>query len=182
MSDEDTEPQGFVYCVTNTINNKYYIGSHCGSNPNYRGSGVLLKAAYAKYGYDAFVFEVLFYCDDYQEQEGLLLRALGATQDPQMYNLVDDGCGGSRGRVIKDSTREKLRLAKLGTKNPEHSKRMTGEGHPNYGKVTPTATRAKISRTLRNQPKKKCRHCTVMADPSNLARWHNDNCKHKPKN
>ena len=33
---------------------------------------------------------------------------------------------GNKGRVITNSTKEKIRLSLLGRKNPEHSKKMKG--------------------------------------------------------
>ena len=41
-----------IYQITNTINQKIYIGSHCTSNMNdkYLGSGKCLKHAIKKYG------------------------------------------------------------------------------------------------------------------------------------
>lgn len=40
-------------------------------------------------------------------------------------------------------------------------------------------TRSKISASVKNIPKEKCLHCNKVASPSNISRWHNNNCKYK---
>ena len=51
---------GYVYKTTNTINNKIYIGQHFGEyDPNYLGSGTMLRSAIEKYGRDNFTNEIL---------------------------------------------------------------------------------------------------------------------------
>ena len=39
-----------VYKITNLLNNRIYIGQDSNSNPNYFGSGKLIKQAIKKYG------------------------------------------------------------------------------------------------------------------------------------
>jgi hypothetical protein len=39
-----------VYCITNKINGKKYIGSDSNNNPEYYGSGVYIKQSLKKYG------------------------------------------------------------------------------------------------------------------------------------
>ena len=51
---------GYIYKTTNLVNNKVYIGRKNGEfNPDYFGSGKLIKRALLKYGTDNFKVEFL---------------------------------------------------------------------------------------------------------------------------
>lgn len=58
-----------IYKITNTVNNKIYIGKHQTNNKddNYMGSGKILSEAIKKYGIDKFKKEILFECDSLEE-------------------------------------------------------------------------------------------------------------------
>ena len=47
---------GYIYLTTNTFNNHKYIGRHKSNafEPAYKGSGIRITEAIAKYGKDAF--------------------------------------------------------------------------------------------------------------------------------
>tara|TARA_Y100001938_G_scaffold133516_1_gene192982 strand:+ start:109 stop:258 length:150 start_codon:yes stop_codon:yes gene_type:complete len=47
-----------VYKITNNINERVYIGKDINDNPNYLGSGILIKKAIRKYGKDNFIKEI----------------------------------------------------------------------------------------------------------------------------
>jgi len=66
---------GYIYKITNTVNNKCYIGVTTATNPNERWSHhksairanigcPFLQTAFKKHGEDAFKFEVLIICFD----------------------------------------------------------------------------------------------------------------------
>jgi hypothetical protein len=74
----------------------------------------------------------------------------------------------------------------------EHIKSITGKGNPRYGKVGAnkgrvweTEIRNKISETMKgknpavNSMTDKCKYCGIETNLGMLARWHNENCKHK---
>ena len=49
-----------IYKTTNLVNGKIYIGKDSKNNPNYLGSGNLLKKALIKYGKENFKFYPLY--------------------------------------------------------------------------------------------------------------------------
>ena len=136
------KPLGYVYMTTNTLNGKYYIGSHAGSNPNYMGSGTALKLAFAKYGIEYFTKEVLYYCDDFKEHEEALLIAIDAAGDPNMYNLINSGKGGCLGLKHSSETLAKMRAGQIGkTPTAETRAKMRAA---QLGKTATAETRAKL--------------------------------------
>jgi hypothetical protein len=48
-----------IYCITNLINGKKYIGSDSNNNPKYMGGGTYLKKAIKKYGKENFKKEII---------------------------------------------------------------------------------------------------------------------------
>jgi len=89
-----------VYKTTNTINNRYYIGSHKTSKleDGYLGSGKVLKRALKKYGKSSFKREILFMAFDMESlkwaEEQLIITE---KQDPLSYNQTSFAYGGSDG-------------------------------------------------------------------------------------
>lgn len=86
-----------IYKIINKINNKWYIGKHNGKNPNYMGSGKLLKRAISKYGVENFEKVILEECltiRQLNEREKHWIDITNATTDPMSYNLADGGAGG----------------------------------------------------------------------------------------
>jgi hypothetical protein len=88
----------YVYKITNTINNKIYIGVHSTNNidDGYMGSGMALAKAFKKYGKENFYKEILEYCDD---QESLYKREAEIVNKEfinrnDTYNLQTGGKGG----------------------------------------------------------------------------------------
>jgi hypothetical protein len=93
----------YIYKISNTINGRWYIGKHNGSDPNYMGSGKLLKQAYKKYGQENFIKEVLELCITDQElnlREQHWIATTNAIQDPMSYNLAEGGSGGDLSKFI----------------------------------------------------------------------------------
>ena len=56
-----------IYKTTNIINGKIYIGQDTKNNPNYFGSGKLIKNALKKYGKPNFRKDILDYCYNMKE-------------------------------------------------------------------------------------------------------------------
>jgi hypothetical protein len=93
-----------VYCITNTLNNKKYIGmtsrsleerwkSHCSAARN--GSTFKFHLAIRKYGEDVFTKEILF--DDLNIEDCRLIEEQTICEyktQAQGYNAKPGGCGG----------------------------------------------------------------------------------------
>jgi group I intron endonuclease len=104
-----------VYKITNTINNKIYIGCHKtrDKNDGYFGSGKYLKRAISKYGVDSFIKEIIFEASSAEEmfEKEKELVEIG----PHTYNLKKGGDGGFDfiNKNITDEQRK--RIGKLGS-------------------------------------------------------------------
>lgn len=138
----------FVYITTNLINGKQYLGKHNGKNPNYMGSGKLLKQAILKYGKENFDIEII--ADNLTEEESYKLEKQlslewNVVESDDWYNLKIGGFGFSSGELhplfgVERSPeyRKKLSEANMGKHPPEEQiekmrARMAGSGNPCYG-------------------------------------------------
>lgn len=122
---------GYIYIVTNKINNKVYIGQHKYDkpelDPNYTGSGVILVEAYKKYGMSNFETALICTAESKSELNNLeitYIRYYRETQgDDNVYNIADGGQGGDFYPMTKER-RRKIGDALRGRKrDPEVVKR-----------------------------------------------------------
>ena len=115
-----------IYKITNTINNKLYIG--CASNIRTRVNGHLydlrkgihsntyLQKAWNKYGKENFIFEMIEKCDitDLHAKEHYWVNEFNCLDRSIGYNLKPtdpNGCS-----IHSEETKEKLRQANKGKK------------------------------------------------------------------
>ena len=140
----------YVYVIVNKINLKLQFGSHSwegeGLDPNYYGSGKIIKQAVKKYGKDNFiVYPIKFYdnVDECRRAEEELLTKYDIANNPYCYNLKNSAMGGDKGRKLSEEHRKKLSQAHKGEKHPLYGKR--GKDSPNYGKHHTDETRKKIA-------------------------------------
>lgn len=132
-----------VYCITNKINGKIYVGLHEGNLPEYLAMNTarafgktrwndkpFLYRAIRKYGREEFsIYPLVDALDRTQagELEKFFIRTL-ETRNPEIgYNLTEGGTGGATrfGPHTPDAI-EKMRLANRGKpKSPEHRKRLS---------------------------------------------------------
>lgn len=167
---------GFIYITTNLIDKKKYIGQKkITKNDNhwktYLGSGHALKKAIAKYGkenFDRKIIDIAFGFEELNNLELFYTKIFNVVVDREWYNLCYGGGGtkGTAGVKRTEETKQKLREAKLGEKNPNYNRvyseeerqklrdKMSGQGNPmygrsgelspNYGKIFSEETREKI--------------------------------------
>lgn len=91
---------GYVYKITNKINNKYYIGKRAKSSfdEKYWGSGVNIKRAIERYGKENFYREILDTAEsdeELNEKEKFYIGDLYLT-DELCYNLTEGGKNNKR--------------------------------------------------------------------------------------
>ena len=124
-----------VYCITNNINEKTYIGQHKTDNLNdsYMGSGCLIKNSIKKYGLENFSKEILAITETKENADILekvfikLYRSNGKAE----YNIADGGqirFSGESAKIIRD----KISKAHKGKHHSEEHKRKLAESHRGF--------------------------------------------------
>ena len=114
---------GYVYKWVNNLNGKWYIGSHNGSNPDYRASGLAINKAFNKYGIDNFTRYILYTGEGYTLIEDLAIKSHNAVDDPMSYNLMGGACGGRTSTTWSSTNRPCKCGQKEGYKQTEEHKR-----------------------------------------------------------
>lgn len=159
-----------VYCHTNKVNGKKYVGTTRQELPKRwrKGKGYtgnrLIYQAFSEYGWDNFDHDVLKAGLTQQEAyfwEQFYIHALG-TLSPDGYNLQS---GGASGYKSHPETKEILRAERLGTTISEEVRQKMSESHKargitqkqreqihllglsNRGKVFSMASREKMSKS-----------------------------------
>jgi len=163
---------GYVYRWVNLVNGKMYIGSHDGSDPAYRASGILIRRAFKKHGFENFSRQILYIGEDFRAEEERLLILVDAASNSEYYNLKNSAIGAGSGSnnlfYGKKHTPEVRAMISLSVKsrpNPmlgrTHSKEsrdrmslntdMRGEKNSMYGYVWSAEQRAAQSAKLRGR-------------------------------
>jgi group I intron endonuclease len=94
-----------IYVTTNLINNKKYIGKDSNNNPEYLGSGTLLREAIKKYGKENFKKEILEHCHNDEElhlKESYWIQKYNAVESDDFYNIVDFSAGWNLDKLGKE--------------------------------------------------------------------------------
>lgn len=161
---------GILYIIKNTLNNKIYIGQtkftlekrqkeHLSAYKTFKkgskhNTSWALYGAFSKYNISNFVFIQYKICDN------TLLDKLEIFYIKTFQSLVPTGynirTGGANGKHCKES-KEKMRLSKLGSKNPNYGKprsdefkeilriKKSGTNHHYYGKKLDASHIEKLS-------------------------------------
>lgn len=85
-----------IYITTCKVNRKFYIGQDSNNNPDYLGSGLLIRKAIKKYGKENFEKIVLQKCaskEELNECEKFWIKKLNATNREIAYNILPGGEG-----------------------------------------------------------------------------------------
>jgi hypothetical protein len=121
-----------IYRTTNTINGKIYIGKDEKNRPWYLGSGVYLRKAIAKYGYENFVkttIDTAASRDELCEKEIYWIDFYNSQTPNVGYNVSEGGDGGDNftNNPRREKIRTKITLAtREAMKNPEIRKKLQG--------------------------------------------------------
>jgi group I intron endonuclease len=173
---------GWIYVLRNTVNGKCYVGQttqepsmRFKQHVKERSHCVALKAAFAKYGAEAFEMMKFGRAADKAVLDAMEIEAIAILGSiaPGGYNLRAGGSWGThgpearqkiskatKGRTVSDSHRELMRQRMLGTSpSPE--------------------TRAKISATLTGRPLAEERHAAMKG--RGVGRRHTEESKAKMK-
>jgi group I intron endonuclease len=156
-----------IYKTVNAINGKFYIGQDSNNNPEYYGSGTLLKRAIEKYGIKNFIKETLEVCftkEELNEREKYWIKETKAQE--LGYNIAEGGSGGNtydeetrqriseqfKGRYVRPETIEKRKQTRAKNpekyKLPEERKKTIGDFH--RGKEISEEQRQKNSERMKN--------------------------------
>jgi len=151
---------GYIYLITNKINNKQYIGQTICCDINKRWNdyhnlaqkqiGVRFYNALNKYKPENFKFEIICICfdKDCNKYEEYYIKTMN-TLVPNGYNLR---LGGKNGKQHPESI-EKRRIANTGKKRAEEHI-CRGEKNSNFGKILSDQQKQKISDSYTKERKK----------------------------
>jgi len=129
---DDYKLVGIIYKVTNTINNKVYIGQTVGSLHSRKAKHLSLAniekplnyfhKALKKYGIDSFKWEIIEYCDSKKELDDMEFHYIKQHDSFRNgYNMTLGG-EGSIGRKHSEETRLKMSNSKKGVLASEETK------------------------------------------------------------
>lgn len=138
---------GFIYCWTNNINKKKYIGLHVGKvDDGYIGSGTYFKKAIEKYGIENFEREILYFefnsIKNLYQKEYDIINEYNAVLSEEFYNLTNISPNAFKwveGNLVMsdrgESWRKNLSASKLGKKMSEEAKESLKRSSFSKGKV-----------------------------------------------
>lgn len=163
-----------IYKTTNLVNGKIYIGQDKYNNPNYLGSGKILKLAFQKHGSENFKKEIIEECESKEvlnEREKFWIAYYNSTDRSVGYNIALGGNGGdlisnhpnkeeirkrhsnwmkennpTRGRKKTESEIEKWKNSVVG--------KYTGENNSNFGSKRNESSKQKMSEVRKHWHKK----------------------------
>jgi group I intron endonuclease len=154
-----------IYKTTNLINGKQYIGKDKYNNPDYLGSGKILRQSIQKYGRENFQKEILEHCldeDHMAEREKFWIAHYSACESKNYYNIVPGGYGGDSitFHPEKELICEKIKIARKRQviNHSEETRKKIGDSQRGelgfwYGKQQSDESNQKRSKSLVGKPK-----------------------------
>jgi len=170
-----------IYRITNLINGKTYIGQHIyGETPydSYMGSGVLLRAAYAKYGIENFKKEII--CKNVRNKETIddmetfyIKRERERVGVENCYNIANGGGGRGGDILFSEERNRKISEAKKGKHLSEEHKRKIGEAilKRRYKDVADVPQKEPPRKHLSEEHKRKIGEARRKRGEAYLKRW-----------
>lgn len=164
---DNPTPRKFrIYCATNKVNNKSYVGfsskpiekrwkAHCQSLNDTKRYGMILYHAIKKYGIENFSIQEIEGFDnaiDALEAEEFWIQYL-QTRAPNGYNIALGGNAPMLGRNHSEESIEKMRASHTGKVVSTGTKQKMSDALA--GHVVLEETRLKISKSLTKRPNKK---------------------------
>jgi hypothetical protein len=160
-----------IYKTVNVLNGKFYVGQDSKNNPEYLGSGTVLKRAIENHGRNNFIKETLEVCSTQQELNEREKYWIKETKAQELgYNIAEGGQGGNtyseetkqkvseffKGRYVSPETIEKRKETrrKREQENPdrykqtEERKKAIGDFH--RGKEISEEHRERCSEYMKN--------------------------------
>jgi len=113
-----------VYKTINLINGKIYIGQDTKNDPNYMGSGKIIKEAIKKYGKSNFSREILEECESIEslnQREIYWISFYNSTDRKIGYNILKGGLGSGGFK----QTEEAIKKIKANNKSDRFKKIMS---------------------------------------------------------
>jgi group I intron endonuclease len=198
----------FIYKTTNLINGKIYIGQKRapGLAKSYLGSGTILKKAVKKYGKINFKRDILEFCleENMNNRERYWIKFYDSTNHKIGYNITDGGEGtpglfGAKNPFFEkehsDKTKAILREKMAGREEstcPYCNKTMNINNAEQYH-FDRCIHNPNISEDAIKMWKKryadlkrirsvitKCPYCDKTGTPTNMSRYHFENCEKAP--
>lgn len=184
-----------IYKTINLISNKIYVGKDSKNDPDYLGSGLLLKRAIKKHGIENFKKEIIEYCNSTEElnvREIYWIKYFNSTDKKIGYNIARGGSGGDTISTNPNNLkiREKQSSAMLGrTFTEEHKKNISKakKGKPVHPAILTESSRLKMSLAKKGKPlseehKKKLSIARQGRKPSLGKKWSEEaKLKHKER-
>lgn len=148
-----------IYKTINKVNGKFYVGQDSRNNPNYLGSGSLLKNAIKKYGRENFVKEILEECNSLQELSEREKYWIKETKAQELgYNISDGGFQNDfawsekQRKIHSDYMKNEFDCYSEEFLNKQKSENKLGNKNPMWGKTASEETRKRMSEAHKKNP------------------------------